>query len=512
MELRQVNRELSGADLSLPAPIGGWNTRDALADMPVTDAIAMENLFPGTDSVFIRPGHVEHANGMGSSSVLGLVAWHGPASEQLIVTTSGGVWNATAGGAAVNIVANSTYANDYWQMSMFNGRLHAVNGNDPPWNYDGTTLVASAWTGPTDPNDLIQLLPFKGRLYFVERNSGLMWYAPPGAHTGALVSFDLGQIAQLGGFLVALGSWSVTDAGTGLDDRFVAVMSTGEILIYTGISPADAQTWNLTGSYKGSDPIGLRCLENLGGELIIMTQNGYLPLSVLVRDGTIDALENHPVWGKIRQAIEQAATGFGTVQGWEAHLSPTGETLFFNTPQSSQFSNQHILNPVSGAWSLYSGLNATTWAHLGNINYFGKSDGKVYRLEGATDLGASIAFSADQAYSYFGTRSRSKRFTAARPLIEVDGALQIDVTMNLDFRQKSQIGSQISIGASPVGAKWDVDKWDVGKWGQVATTPSRWISVRGIGRAASISIRGATQAQNFIWYATDFLGQIGGLR
>ena len=50
---------------SLPAPVGGWNARDSLANMEPTDAVTLENLFPQTSNVVLRGGYAEHATGLG---------------------------------------------------------------------------------------------------------------------------------------------------------------------------------------------------------------------------------------------------------------------------------------------------------------------------------------------------------------------------------------------------------------------------------------------------------------
>ena len=49
---------------SLPAPVGGWNARDSLANMNPTDAVTLNNLFPGVSSVALRGGYKKHATGM----------------------------------------------------------------------------------------------------------------------------------------------------------------------------------------------------------------------------------------------------------------------------------------------------------------------------------------------------------------------------------------------------------------------------------------------------------------
>src|SRR5574337_1259297 len=41
---------------SIPAPTGGWNKRDNIADMPETDAVIFRNYFPTASDVMLRLG------------------------------------------------------------------------------------------------------------------------------------------------------------------------------------------------------------------------------------------------------------------------------------------------------------------------------------------------------------------------------------------------------------------------------------------------------------------------
>ena len=39
---------------SIPAPLGGWNARDSLANMDPMDAVQMDNFFPTPNDVALR--------------------------------------------------------------------------------------------------------------------------------------------------------------------------------------------------------------------------------------------------------------------------------------------------------------------------------------------------------------------------------------------------------------------------------------------------------------------------
>jgi hypothetical protein len=51
-----VAKKQTALTASLPAPIGGWNARDSLAEMQPLDAVQMNNFFPTPTDVTLRKG------------------------------------------------------------------------------------------------------------------------------------------------------------------------------------------------------------------------------------------------------------------------------------------------------------------------------------------------------------------------------------------------------------------------------------------------------------------------
>jgi hypothetical protein len=490
---------------SLSAPVRGWNTRDSAADMDPLDAVELENFFPEGDRVTVRSGYASHATGVGSGDVETVAEWRGPASSQLIVAGGGELYNATSAGSASVITSSAGYSSDRWQTCNFKGRLFGVNGEDAPWDWTGSTLTSTSWSGTgLTIADLIYVHPFKGRLYFAEAGSASFWYGGVGAVTGTLTEFDLSQIVRRGGYLMAIGSWS-QDAGDGLDDLICFVFSTGEVLIYQGTDPASASTFAMVGSYFGGRPLSRRCLVQIGGELVVITENGYIPISLLLQGGTADTVDRHPVWGRIRTGAARAAVAYHDNYGWEAFASAAGKQVIFNVPvTTSSVYQQHVLNPVTGAWALYKNLPARTWGEYDGDTYFGGEGGIVYKMTGATDAGDPISFRSRQAFNYFGDRGSQKRFTALRPTVELFGDLTAVLGLDTDYQTLSHTAS-VSLDVGPSGATWDVDAWDVGEWGGGAQTTRKWLTVTGIGRSAAIVFAGTTPATTVNWYATDVL-------
>jgi hypothetical protein len=52
---------------SLPAPVGGLNARDSLAEMEAKDAVILENWWPSTTDVAIRKGYANWSTGYGAA-------------------------------------------------------------------------------------------------------------------------------------------------------------------------------------------------------------------------------------------------------------------------------------------------------------------------------------------------------------------------------------------------------------------------------------------------------------
>ena len=51
-----VPKKFSATTTSVPAPIGGWNARDSLANMNPMDAIQLVNFYPTPTDVTMRKG------------------------------------------------------------------------------------------------------------------------------------------------------------------------------------------------------------------------------------------------------------------------------------------------------------------------------------------------------------------------------------------------------------------------------------------------------------------------
>jgi len=92
---------------SLPPPVGGLDTRSALADMPPENAIIMDNVFPEPKQVTIRPDHTSHATGM-SGAVETLIPYNAlDGTGKLFAANNGSIFEVTSAGAVGAAVVTS---------------------------------------------------------------------------------------------------------------------------------------------------------------------------------------------------------------------------------------------------------------------------------------------------------------------------------------------------------------------------------------------------------------------
>jgi hypothetical protein len=81
-----------------------------------------------------------------------------------------------------------------------------------------------------------------------------------------------------GGFLMAMATWTV-DGGQGPDDLAAFITSKGQVILYKGTDPTNANAWAMVGVFDLPPPIGRRCFMRFGADVILITSQGALPLS-----------------------------------------------------------------------------------------------------------------------------------------------------------------------------------------------------------------------------------------
>jgi hypothetical protein len=585
-----VAKRFTATTASVPAPIGGWNARDSVAEMNPLDAVVLNNFFPTPSQIQLRKGYTQYATGI-TGQVDTLMQYSGGSTSKLFAAAGSVIYDVSTTGAATSVVTGQ--GSDRWQYvnaSTAGGNfLTAVNGTDPALIYDGTTWIKYAnistaqtisnltssgttctlttsaahglvtgnqvtitgaspaayngtfritvtsgtiftytalsapATSPASPlgsytvakfitgvdsSNLIHVNLHKERLYFVEENTLNFWYLGANAISGAATSFPLGAIARNGGYIMAMGTWTL-DAGYGVDDYAVFITNNGEAIVYKGSDPSDPNDWSLIGVWQLGQVFARRCFFKFAGDLLLITQDGIVPLASALQSSRLDPRIN--ITDKIYYAVSEAADLYNTQFGWQIHYYAKQNMLIFNIPVIGG-QQQYVMHNITKAWASFSGLNATCFEVYDENMYFGGNGfvGKFW--DGLSDNDQNIKASCQQAYSYFDSRGQLKRFTMVRPILFTDNGLPtILCGINTDFDTQNNIG-QVSFNPALVSVGiWDTSTWDDAEWGGGNTISKQWQGVTGTGYAGGIILNIATQDIDVRWASTDYVMEKGGV-
>ena len=130
-------------------------------------------------------------------------------------------------------------------------------------------------------------------------------------------------------------------------------MSTGEIIVYAG---DPSTTFSIIGKYKGAPPLTVRPLFKVGGEVIIITRLGLLPVSAAIGGVNLDLARIDP-WGKIAPGVAADAGLYGGNPGWHGEMHEG--FVYVQVPQTAgALSKIYVLNTRTGSWSTITGILA----------------------------------------------------------------------------------------------------------------------------------------------------------
>jgi len=585
-------KKFTATTASVPAPIGGWNARDSLAQMSPTDAVQLINFFPTPTDVSLRKGYAKTSTGITGKvySLMNYARKNG--TNALFAAAETKIWDASTSTATQ---AFSGITNSKLQFVNFSNAggdyLVACNGQDPTMVYDGTrwffiattstaqtivsitrggtgnltatmttaaphglitgnqitvsgatptefngtyvitrtgasTLTYTMATAPSgnaivvgtyttvgitgvDSSSFINVNLFKNRLWFTQKDTMKIWYLDVNNIGGAATSIDFGSIARNGGYLQAMGTWTL-DAGQGADDYAVFVTSMGEILVYNGTDPTTAATWLLKGVWQLGQTFNRKCFFKWSGDLLLLTQDGLVPLSSALQSSRLDPRIN--LTDKIYYAVSQAATLYYANFGWQIQYFASENMLILNIPTTSGM-EQYVMHTITKSWARFTGIQAYCWEVSGdNTMHFG-GDGFVGNFYAATsDAGANITGVVQQAYSYFDTPGQNKRFTMVRPILQSDGGIpSVLCGLSVDFQPIDNSGAVSFNPTTQTVGLWDSGVWDSNKWGGGLITTRIWQGVTGIGFAGSINLTAVAQGIELHWASTDYVYEPGGV-
>ena len=358
-------------------------------------------------------------------------------------------------------------------------------------------------------NTFINVNLFKNRLFFTQKDTLSCWYLDVNSIGGTASPLYFGGIARNGGYLQAMGTWTL-DAGQGADDYAVFVTSMGEVIVYNGTDPNTADTWQLKGVWQLGQTFARRCFFKWSGDLLLLTQDGLVPLASALQSSRLDPRVN--LTDKIYYPISIAATNYFSQFGWQINYFASENMLILNIPIPNGI-EQYVMHTITKSWARFTGIQSYCWEVSGDNDMHFGGNGVVATLYSAlSDDGANITATAQQAYSYFDAPGQLKRFTMVRPILQSTGGVpSVLCGISVDFDTQSQLGAVSFNPTTQSEGVWDTAKWDNNVWAGGLITTKIWQGVTGIGYTGSVNLNAASRNIELHWASTDYVMEAGGV-
>jgi hypothetical protein len=509
--LRTSNRYRVKA-ASIPAPVGGLNSRDSIDAMPPTDALVMSNFFPTVEKITLRDGFTSFCTGVGSGSVETLIEHNAGANRQLLAIGSNGTLYQIDTGSAVS--KKTGLANGRAEHIEFNNVTVVVpSGADVPFSWDGSSAsnLSITLSDSVNANTLTGVHAHKNRVYYWTGTSQNFYYsATVDTFQGNFTKFPVGLVGTFGGNILSINSLSI-DGGEGVDDLLAIIMTSGEVLIYSGSNPSS--DFSLVGTFRIAEPVPeKRGIAKLGGDVIVMTKEGYLPLSQVVRQDLIGN-KAQAISEKIRGTVISQVKATGSSTGWQIFIAPDGDKVYFNYPtgDTNDPFNQHIFNPIIRAWCIFENLASHCWGQFNGDTFFGSASGVVFKVGGNADNGSNIVGDLATSYNYFNDRAGIKKFSSVQPFLEGDTDVDFSFGVGVDQRPPSTIEVSPVTFASNL-ATWDEATYDDFFYADTsgAGVTRRRKAINRMGYSSALRIKVATSSQTISFISAHYTFEQGG--
>ncbi len=512
---------------SFPAPVDGWISNKNLSapdarrpdGSKVIGAFVLENYFPIATGARMRRGSDLYATvGNEADPITSMFAYVNGNNEKLFATTVTAIYNISSPilpsnemliddldqflvddlgnilttRSSIDLPDVTGLLGGDWSVVQFATAggvfLRAVNGLDIPLAYDGAIWANTPAITVVNPTTLSYVWEHQNRLFFIEKDSLNAWYLPVDSIGGAAVKLPLGGVFGRGGSLLFGTSWSL-ETGDGLTNQCAFVTTEGEVAIFRGTDPSVAASWARIGVYRIGRPIGAKAHIRAGGDVVIATDVGFVPLSQAIQRD-YSALSPSAVSYPIETAWNEAVAS-RSFAGWACEVWPTKQMVLVAPPANgSDLPYMFATNARTGAWGHFTGWDGTCLRLFGERLFFGSKNGKIVEAE---------VTGADQGIPY-----TSVCVPLFNPL-KAPASLKTSLLMRATLRAPSEIVPRLSLQVdysvnlptAPDAAvitstgTWGGGIWGESQWGQAAqlNVYQRWQSVGGSGYAIAPGVQ-----------------------
>jgi hypothetical protein len=365
----------------------------------------------------------------------------------------------------------------------------------------------------TDEIDHVNV--YRNRIWLTNQTM-TAYYLATDAITGAASDVPLAGVFRKGGHILFSATWSV-DAGNGPNEFIVFASTEGEYAIYQG-DPADASTWGIVGLYDASPPLGKNAFIRVGGDLLVLTEIGLIPMS-LIKNKDPAALALASISRNIQPDWEAEARQRRNLP-WEIVKWTSRNIAYITCPVTGDESVTppicFAVNLETGAWSKITGWNTRCFILHDDWVYFGTNGGALMQADvGGYDDGELIYYTYVGHMDHLGAVGAYKTVTQVRAIFRTLGEFNPKLSVTTDY--SISLPTYPAAGTPEAASQWDVGLWDQARWdaGVVYyTETTKWVSVgrSGFAHAPIILLTsGSTAAPSAELVAFDTLYNPGGM-
>ena len=442
----------------------GLNVKDKLDQMDLEYSFQMDNIIPEETADRVRNG----SERLSTKATENLIGFNAVPNQAVLGADASSIYEVNLGTGDTTDLNTGFSSSDWIQAYFTDGaggiNVFVCNGFDTPQRifHDGdlkcedfTFTVPTGSGSDLDLEELFYPLGFKNRMYFVEEGTFNLYYGGVQAISGELTQFNVSGFVKEGGSIAAIANWT-QDAGTGVNNLLAIFTTEGEVLVYSGTSP-EADDWALIGNYRVTRPIGKRFLANLGGDLVMITEQGYLPLSSVLSQDRANKVV-------ISDKINPIVKGKPTNKNWSINWYSKEGWLVVNAPSTAtgfQY-EQHVYKAETGGWCRFVGMDSLNWLAQEESLYYCSKLGVYEANVGTQDDGTDITYVNQRAYTKLSGEKVKQPIRLSPKYQSTGGVLESNVRYGIDF--KLGLKQQISYAGTGLSSFWDESIWDVSFW------------------------------------------------
>jgi len=514
---------------TVPAPVGGIDTRTILSSGDPKYAIYAYNLLPDDYGLRVRRGYSEYCIDLDNGNPLGvgtIIPFGGvdedPADDRLFAVTNEGIWDVTTfdtPSLVLDFLIDGTdttqeagygvytqYTTDANEQLLFyadsrNG-LYQYSENTDLWIRSPDLTTQHPTAIPPTAEEIGFVTSHKKQLWFVGYNDTTAWYLPQAAITGDASPFFFGSKFKHGGNLAGLFSWSL-DGGIGLDDYLIAVSRAGDVIPYLGSDPSSADNWSSHGLYFiGAVPNNSRFSAEYGGNLMLLSAYGLNSMTDLLEGTDGKDINALTITQNVASLIRADMITQRLDRNWMVKYLPSIGSICIAEPQreDGRF-QQYVMHTLTTGWGIWRDLPMNCSEDWNGFVYFGTLDGRVMKMDVELDNslitpdpvnpinGEPIDFSILTTFQDFGEPALFKRGKYVRPQF----LAQIEPKTTTRFRYDYNLSELTNLNAEilSLGSRWDIDNWDEAIWaGENPKGFDQIVGGWGMGRNIAIAMRG----------------------